>query len=207
MTKANLDKIKFDDKGLVPVITTCAATLRPLMLAYANREAIALTASKGEAHYYSRSRNEIWHKGATSGNTQRVVSIALDCDGDTVVYRVIQKGAACHTGSPDCFFDTLVALDTVPSYDIITKNIATIKDRAVNPKEGSYTNYLLSKGVEKICKKIGEEATESVIAAIKGDRSELAEEMADLMWHMLVLCQSTGIELSDVLEVLQKRVK
>jgi len=205
--KSKISRVKFNSDGLVPVIAVDVNTNKPLMLAYANADALSKTLSTRYAHYYSRSRASIWKKGETSGNTQKIISIALDCDGDTLLYRVRQTGPACHTGKPDCFFDELASFETVPNFDIIQKNIDTIKDRAANPKEGSYTNYLLIKGVEKICKKIGEEASESIIAAVKGDKAELAAELADLTYHTLVLCQSASIEYSDVLAVLAGRAK
>jgi len=205
--KAKLSKIKFDKNGLVPVITTCAYTNKPLMLAYANKDALNKTLSSGFAHYFSRSKNKLWKKGETSGNVQKIVSVSLDCDGDTLLYRVRQTGPACHTGTPTCFSEDIAVMEQVPNSSIIQKNIDTIKNRAKSKVEGSYTNYLLDKGVEKICKKVGEEASESIIAAIKGDKKELANELADLTYHMLVLCQSAKIEYSDVLAVLESRDK
>jgi len=202
-----INKVNFNAEGLVPVIAVDVNTNKPLMLAYVDKPALELTLSTGYAHYYSRSRGKMWKKGESSGNTQKIVSIALDCDGDTLLYRVRQTGAACHTGKQDCFFEEIATVESAPNPDIIQKNIDTIKDRAANPKEGSYTNYLLDKGVEKICKKIGEEASEAIIAAIKGNKTELVAELADLMYHTLVLCHSAGIEYADVLADLENRNK
>jgi len=207
MDKLKPNKIKYDSSGLIPVIASCVRTNKPLMLAYANKEALNMTLSTGYAHYFSRSRNKLWKKGETSGNLQKVVSVTLDCDGDTLLYRVQQSGFACHTGSPTCFSEEIAVFEKIPNIDIIQKNIDTIKSRAKTKVDGSYTNYLLDKGVEKICKKIGEEASESIIAAIKGDKKELANELADLTYHILVLCQSLNMDYANVLAVLESRDK
>lgn len=200
-----MNDIKFDEKGLVPAIATDVYTNRVLMQAYMNKEAFELTLKTGKAHYFSRSRNCIWLKGETSGHYQEVVDIVSDCDNDSILMRVLQQGAACHTGSYSCFFNRVKTFKDMPNIDILQKNIQTIRDRVTHPEEGSYTNYLLNKGVEKITKKVGEEASECIIAAMKHDNAELAGEIADLYYHTLVLMQDRGMELTDVLRVLEDR--
>lgn len=196
-----LDELKFDDKGLLPVVAQDAASGEVLMVAYANRQALDETAATGRAHYWSRSRSEIWRKGDTSGHTQAVQEIRLDCDGDAVVYRVRQEGPACHTGEATCFFrqvenDTLVP--AAPAGHVLSRIDRIVEERAAERPEGSYTTYLLEKGVDKILKKVGEEATEVVIAAKNEDAAELRGEVSDLLFHLLVLLRVRGLPLSDV---------
>ena len=197
--------IKWNSDGLVPAIAVDAYTNEVLMQAYMNEEALRLTLETGRAHYYSRSRGKLWLKGETSGHFQTVVDVYTDCDNDSILLRVIQTGAACHTGSRTCFFRKLKSFSRVADISILQKNIDTIEDRAEHPQEGSYTNYLLAKGREKICKKVGEESTECVIAAMKGDNEELANELADLYFHTLVLMKDRGLAFNDVLKVLEDR--
>lgn len=197
--------IKWNSDGLVPVIAVDAYTNEVLMQAYMNEEALRLTLETGRAHYYSRSRGKLWLKGETSGHFQTVADVYTDCDNDSILLRVIQTGAACHTGSRTCFFRKLKSFSRVADISILQKNIDTIEDRAEHPQEGSYTNYLLAKGREKICKKVGEESTECVIAAMKGDNEELANELADLYFHTLVLMKDRGLAFNDVLKVLEDR--
>lgn len=200
-----MDNIKFDKDGLVVAIAADVYTNEVLMQAFMNKEALELTLKTGEAHYYSRSRKCLWHKGETSGHIQKVVSIVSDCDNDSILMRVIQKGAACHTGSRSCFFNNYEEFENIPNISIIQKDIDAIKERKSQPVEGSYTNYLLSKGKEKICKKIGEEAAECIIAAMKNDNDELSCEMADLLYHIMVLLECQQMSFSDVLKVLEDR--
>lgn len=197
--------IKWNSDGLVPAIAVDAYTNEVLMQAYMNEEALRLTLETGRAHYYSRSRGKLWLKGETSGHFQTVADVCTDCDNDSILLRVIQTGAACHTGSRTCFFRKLKSFSRVADISILQKNIDTIEDRAEHPQEGSYTNYLLAKGREKICKKVGEESTECVIAAMKGDNEELANELADLYFHTLVLMKDRGLAFNDVLKVLEDR--
>lgn len=197
--------IKWNSDGLVPAIAVDAYTNEVLMQAYMNEEALRLTLETGRAHYYSRSRGKLWLKGETSGHFQTVADVYTDCDNDSILLRVIQTGAACHTGSRTCFFRKLKSFSRVADISILQKNIDTIEDRAEHPQEGSYTNYLLAKGREKICKKVGEESTECVIAAMKGDNEELANELADLYFHTLVLMKDCGLAFNDVLKVLEDR--
>ncbi len=197
--------IKWNSDGLVPAIAVDAYTNEVLMQAYMNEEALRLTLETGRAHYYSRSRGKLWLKGETSGHFQTVADVYTDCDNDSILLRVIQTGAACHTGSRTCFFRKLKSFSRVADISILQKNIDTIEDRAEHPQEGSYTNYLLAKGREKICKKVGEESAECVIAAMKGDNEELANELADLYFHTLVLMKDRGLAFNDVLKVLEDR--
>ncbi len=197
--------IKFNSEGLVVAIATDVYTNSVLMQAYMNREALEKTLQTGQAYYYSRSRQALWHKGETSGHYQKVVDIYTDCDCDSILLRVIQTGNACHTGAQSCFFNKLKEFSYFPDINIIQKNIDVIAARRESPEEGSYTNYLLHKGVEKICKKVGEEASESIIAAMKGDNAELAGELADLYYHTFVLMNDRNLSFSDVLAVLEQR--
>ena len=197
--------LKWNDAGLIPAIAQDAATGEVLMLAWMNQESLQLTLESGFATYYSRSRQQLWRKGETSGHTQRVIRLSYDCDGDAILMQVTQIGPACHTGKKTCFHNPVVDGDLPATADILNTIEATIADRAENPKPGSYTNYLLDKGAEKICKKVGEEATETVIAAMKGDADGLAGEAADLLYHLAVLLHSQGVAMQDVWEVLRKR--
>jgi len=197
----NAENIKWGKDNLIPAIVQDYYTGRVLMLAYVNRESFDFMQKKGEACFWSRSRNELWHKGATSGNVQKIKHMALDCDNDTLLIQAIQiGGGACHTGDYSCFGN-----DDPAAYHIIERDFETVKDRAVNPKEKSYTNYLLEKGIDKICKKVGEEAAEVIIAAKNNSREDLAEEIADLTYHLLVLMHEQGVSPKDITEVLQQR--
>ena len=202
---ACLEHIRFDEKGLVPAIAQEASTAEVLMLAYMNAESLQATLDSGYATYYSRSRQELWRKGATSGHLQRVITLSYDCDGDAILMQVDQTGPACHTGKKSCFHHPVVQGELPPTAAILEKVYGTIADRAIHPKEGSYTNYLLNKGVEKIAKKVGEEASETIIAAVKGNAEELAGEAADLLYHLLVLMYSQGLTPQDVWRKLEER--
>jgi phosphoribosyl-ATP pyrophosphohydrolase/phosphoribosyl-AMP cyclohydrolase len=199
---ALLGSVKWDERGLVPAIVREADTGETLMLAYMSRESLARTLDTGYAVYWSRSRQELWKKGETSGCVQRVRSVSLDCDGDALLLHVEQTGNACHTGERTCFHRTLGvggASQTKPTGPaILAELFETIRARGADPKPGSYTNYLLDKGVEKICKKIGEEASETIIAAVKGSRDELRYEAADLVYHLWVLLYNQGLTPEDV---------
>ena len=201
----DLSNIKFDNSGLVPVIAQDALTSRVLMLAYANAEALELSAKSGWAHYFSRSRNELGKKGETSGNLQSIVSISYDCDGDAVLYKVIPQGPACHTGETSCFFNSLAQLKEAAGADELIKEYEIIKERQAQPQEGSYTCYLLNKGMDKIAKKVGEEAVEVVIAGKNGDREEICYETADLLYHLMVLLAQQDISLYDICAEMKKR--
>jgi phosphoribosyl-ATP pyrophosphohydrolase/phosphoribosyl-AMP cyclohydrolase len=207
-----MENIKWDEAGLVPAIAQDAETKEVLMTAYMDKEALRLTVETGNAHYYSRSRQRIWMKGESSGNIQCIRKIKVDCDGDAVLLLVEQKGAACHTGRKSCFFNTLESIgqgqseNEAASAEIYRRQIgpmleevyAVIADRKKNPQEGSYTNYLLEKGLDKILKKVGEEASEVIIAAKNDSEEELIYETADLFYHILVLLFEKGIVLPRV---------
>lgn len=201
----NIDDFKFDDKGLLAAIAVDAYNGEVLMQAFMNKEALSKTIESGMATYYSRSRGELWVKGLTSGNTQKVVEIKYDCDMDAVVLRVIQNGAACHTGNRSCFYRSLGESEYIADYKIFFDVAETVRKRKNQPKEGSYTNYLFDKGVEKICKKIGEESTEAVIAAVTGKREELIGEISDMAYHVLVLMEACNISIADISAELAKR--
>ncbi len=196
---------KFDDKGLVCAIAQDVYTGEVLMQAYMNKEAVDKTISTGIAHYYSRSRQCLWKKGETSGHIQKVKKILCDCDRDCLLLLIEQVGAACHTGNRSCFFTQLKEFEFVPDYKVVFEDVETIRARHSNPVEGSYTNYLFDKGVEKICKKVGEEATETVIAAVAGKKNELVGELSDLLYHCLVLAQASGITIQDVFQEVMAR--
>lgn len=200
----DIDKIRFDEKGLIPAIVQDYFTKEVLTLAYMNKEALAITMKEGRTCFFSRSRQELWRKGETSGNTQKVVSITSDCDNDALVIEVIKKGPACHTGAESCFFNLeYVGEGQTPfSYKALYD---MIKGRKTDPKEGSYTTYLFDKGMDKILKKVGEESTEVIIAGAKNDKEETIYEIADLAYHIMVMMVEQGITLEDVTAELSKR--
>ncbi|MCL2797930.1 MAG: bifunctional phosphoribosyl-AMP cyclohydrolase/phosphoribosyl-ATP diphosphatase HisIE [Firmicutes bacterium] len=201
----DISSIKFDEKGLIPAVAVDACSGRVLMQAYMNREALEKTLATKRAHYYSRSRKSLWRKGETSGHTQEVVSIVSDCDNDCILLRVIQTGAACHTGETSCFFNNRTDFNQIPDAGVLIDTLSAIRERKATPQEGSYTNYLFNKGREKICKKLGEECTEAVIAAMKGNTAELCEESADVLYHLLVLLEECGTDITAVFKVLDER--
>jgi phosphoribosyl-ATP pyrophosphohydrolase/phosphoribosyl-AMP cyclohydrolase len=196
--------IKYNSHGLVPAIAQDIATGEVLMLAYMNEESVKLTLETKIAHYYSRSRKELWKKGETSGNIQQVKGFYYDCDGDTILLKVNQTGVACHTGSYSCFFNEVEG--TKDYKNTLTDLYKTILDRKENPKEGSYTNYLFTEGIDKILKKVGEESAEVIIGA-KNNREELVYESSDLIYHLFVLLVNEGVSLGDIYEELAKRMK
>jgi phosphoribosyl-ATP pyrophosphohydrolase/phosphoribosyl-AMP cyclohydrolase len=200
-----MEDIHYSERGLVPVVAQDANTGEVLMLAYANAEAVEKTVETGEAHYHSRSRGKTWRKGETSGNTQRVVEVCLDCDGDALLYRVEPAGPACHTGENSCFFTSLKSrYEKDPSLGLILERLVrTIAERRRKMPEDSYTAELIGGGTERVAQKVGEEAVEVIIAALEGKR--LAEESADLLYHMLVLLEERGIKPEKVAKVLDER--
>ncbi|AXH99571.1 bifunctional phosphoribosyl-AMP cyclohydrolase/phosphoribosyl-ATP diphosphatase HisIE [Sporosarcina sp. PTS2304] len=200
----DINTLKFDDKGLLPAIVQDDRTGEVLMLAYMNKESIEKTIETNETWFYSRSRQELWNKGATSGNRQQVKRISLDCDQDTLLIQVTPQGPACHTGEKTCFFKTVT--ETEESLrEVVYEVIDEIADRKANPLEGSYTTYLFNEGIDKVLKKVGEETTEVVIGAKNADKEEVSNEIADLIYHTLVLMNILDVDLTDVQSVLRER--
>ena len=197
-------ELKFDAHGLIPAIVQDHYTKQVLTLAYMNAESLAITIDERRTCFWSRSRRELWRKGETSGNIQRVVSITADCDGDALVVEVVKKGPACHTGAESCFFNPLYLSEELKqfSYEGLYQLIAGRKN---TPKEGSYTTYLFEKGLDKILKKVGEECTEVIIAGRKEDRAETVYEIADLCYHVFVLMVQMGITPEEITRELEKR--
>ncbi|MCP2036154.1 phosphoribosyl-ATP pyrophosphohydrolase/phosphoribosyl-AMP cyclohydrolase [Planomicrobium sp. HSC-17F08] len=200
-----MNEVKYDANGLVPVIIQNAETKAVLTLAYATEEAVQKTIETNETWLYSRSRNELWNKGATSGNTQKVTAVRLDCDGDSLIYEVIPNGPACHTGEESCFYNTIAGAPNESTEDMFNDLTGLIEKREQEMPEGAYTTYLFEEGVDKICKKVGEEAAEVIIAAKNRDPKELAMETADLFYHVLVLLQEQKVGLNEVIDVLKER--
>ncbi|MCM3004523.1 bifunctional phosphoribosyl-AMP cyclohydrolase/phosphoribosyl-ATP diphosphatase HisIE [Priestia koreensis] len=206
----NIEAIKFDAQGLVPAIVQDAGSKEVLTLAYMNKESLEKSVETGETWFYSRSRQELWHKGATSGNTQKIVSMSYDCDADSLLVRVNPDGPACHTGAYSCFNETLTGVQSTPSsdrFEILSTLETVIAEREAEMPEGAYTTYLFEKGVDKILKKVGEEASEVIIAAKNRDPEELKWEVADLFYHVLVLLREQKLPLDEVIAVLNKRHK
>ena len=203
----NFAEIVYDDNGLIPAIIQDDQTGKVLMLAYMNEKALSLTIETKETWFYSRSRQELWNKGATSGNRQAVRDISFDCDLDAVLVQVKPYGPACHTGEESCFYNNTVK-NEVSNREIVHDLIKEISHRKENPVEGSYTSYLFREGIDKVLKKVGEESSEVIIGAKNEDKQELTSELADLTYHTLVLMEIAGIELSDVkTELLKRRLK
>ena len=197
-------ELRFDEKGLIPAIVQDHYTKEVLTLAYMNAETLALTIAEKRTVFWSRSRQEIWRKGETSGNVQKVVSITADCDGDALVVEVVKNGPACHTGAESCFFNEVYLSDEVKRFSW-EGLYELIKGRKTDPKEGSYTTYLFEKGMDKILKKVGEESTEVVIAGAKKDKEEAIYEIADLAYHIMVLMVELGITVEDITREEEKR--
>jgi len=200
----NIDELKFDDKGLIPAVVVEAATKRVLMLAYMNRESLRISMEKELTCFWSRSRQELWLKGDTSGNYQHIVSITADCDRDSLVIEVVPDGPACHLGTVSCFeYPVYKSEDREPfSLDGLMR---LIEGRKTEKKEGSYTTYLFEKGIDKILKKVGEESTEVIIAGKAGDKKETVYEISDLVYHVMVLMVQMGISPDDIRKELASR--
>lgn len=197
------DELRFNEDGLIPAIVQDAASKEVLTLAYMNRESYEKTLETKETWFYSRSRQELWHKGGTSGNTQAVKGIRYDCDQDALIVLVKPSGPACHTGSYSCFSPGKT--ETADRFSILNELESVIAKRQAEMPEEAYTTYLFREGVDKILKKVGEEAAEVIIAAKNRDHEELKWEAADLLYHVLVLLREQALPLDDVLEVLKKR--
>ncbi|MFE4573392.1 bifunctional phosphoribosyl-AMP cyclohydrolase/phosphoribosyl-ATP diphosphatase HisIE [Paenibacillus chitinolyticus] len=219
MTGIRLDNIRYDSQGLVPAIVQDAISKDVLMLAYMNKESLEKTASTGTTWFWSRSRQELWNKGATSGHTQRVVSLRYDCDADTLLVLVEQTGPACHTGSYTCFGGEIPVAGAdsaetgesaaVPAssdrFGILSRLESVIASREAERPEGAYTTYLFEKGIDKILKKVGEETAEVIIAAKNRDHDELRYETSDLIFHLMVLLRESKLPLDDVMAELERR--
>lgn len=197
-------ELKFDANGLIPAIVQDHYTKEVLTLAYMNKDSLAITIDERRTCFWSRSRQELWRKGETSGAVQHVVSITADCDADALVVEVVKDGPACHTGAESCFFNPVYLSDELKafSYEGLYE---LIRGRKINPQEGSYTTYLFNKGLDKILKKVGEESTEVIVAACKNDRTETIFEIADVTYHILVLMVQMGISVEDITRELEKR--
>src|SRR5215813_12170955 len=228
MSELLIQNLKFDDQGLITTVVQDDDTNEVLMVAHMNAESLAKTLQTGETWFWSRSRRELWHKGATSGNTQRVVDVRLDCDGDALLVRVNPNGPACHTGERTCFFrnanersnveqveqvEQTEARSTVSLVDVAAMDLGIllqnlyklIQERKDQRPEGSYTTYLFNSGLDKILKKVGEESSETIIAAKNEDRKQLSAEISDLLYHLLVLMVQRDVSLEDILNELGNR--
>ncbi|WP_339211033.1 bifunctional phosphoribosyl-AMP cyclohydrolase/phosphoribosyl-ATP diphosphatase HisIE [Aeribacillus sp. FSL K6-8210] len=201
----NIAELKFDENGLIPAVVQDAVSKEVLTVAYMNEESLKKTLETKETWFYSRSRQKLWHKGETSGNTQTVQEIRYDCDKDALVVLVIPNGPACHTGQYSCFSKENGGQVNGSRFDIINKLEAVIAEREAERPEGSYTTYLFEKGLDKILKKVGEEASEVIIAAKNRSHDELKWEAADLLFHLLVLLREQKLPLDEVLKVLKER--
>lgn len=199
-----LGDLAFDEKGLIPAIVQDAASGKVLTLAYMNKESLEKTIETGETWFYSRSRETLWNKGETSGNKQVVKQINYDCDQDALLVQADPLGPACHTGEDTCFHQTLDQKEE-PIFNIIPQVIEKIKDRKENPVEGAYTTYLFEKGIDKMLKKVGEETSEVIIAAKNKDKGELTAEISDLLYHLLVVMETSDVTLKDINEELMRR--
>ena len=200
----DINTLKFDEKGLIPAVVQDFYTKQVLTVAYMNRESLEITLNEKKTCFFSRSRQELWRKGETSGNFQHVVSVTADCDGDALVVEVIKDGPACHTGSESCFFNLIYSDEAARRFTLETLYELLVGRNEQRP-EKSYTTYLFEKGREKILKKVGEESTEVVIAAMKNEKPETVFEIADLCYHVMVLMVDMGITPQDILTELESR--
>ena len=200
----DIDELKFDEKGLIPAVVVDAFSKKVLTVAYMNKESLKISMEKGLTCFYSRSRNELWLKGETSGNYQHIVSITADCDGDALTVLVEKDGPACHTGSDSCFTKSVYASEERQEFSLDGLYDMLVGRKETLP-EGSYTTYLFQKGIDKILKKVGEESTEVIIAGKASDKAETVYEIADLAYHLMVLMVEMGISLDDVRKELASR--
>lgn len=209
----NYQDIKFDEKGLVPAVVQDKNSKKVLMVAYMNKESLKMTIDTKKATFFSRSRQKLWVKGETSGNFMMVEDVLVDCDEDTLILLVEPKGPACHTGNETCFYRKLDGEEIVnyteqptkKAMGVLDEEYAIVLDRKNNPQEGSYTNYLYEKGLDKILKKVGEEASETIIAAKNGSKEEVLYESADLLYHLMVMLCNEDITLNELYEELKNR--
>ncbi len=201
----NINELKFDEKGLIPAIVVDYETKKVLTLAYMNRESLEISIAERRTCFWSRSRQELWRKGETSGNVQHIVRVTADCDRDALTVYVKKDGPACHLGTDSCFNDDVFDNDEIPEAFSYEGLMSLIEGRKTDKKEGSYTTYLFEKGLDKILKKVGEEATEVIIAAKSTDRRETVYEIADLAYHVMVLMAQEGISVKDITDELSAR--
>ena len=200
----DIESMKFDEKGLIPAVVVDSGSGKVLTVAYMNRESLRISMEKGLTCFWSRSRSELWLKGETSGNYQHIVSITADCDRDALVVEVVKDGPACHLGTDSCFNDLVYQGEQAPAFQY-EDLMELLRGRKENPKEGSYTTYLFEKGKDKILKKIGEEATEVIIAAKEDDRANTVYELGDILYHAMVLMVDMGITLPELKAELASR--
>lgn len=207
-----IERIKFDTNGLVPAVVQDSLSGAVLMLAYMNRQSLTKTLETGTTWFYSRSRQELWNKGETSGHVQKVKEMFYDCDGDTLLVKVEQTGVACHEGTYSCFSrrfgepeSTQTERPKIPTAEVLNELFAVLEDRRKNPQDGSYTSNLFAKGEDRILKKIGEEAAETIIAGKNHNKGEVIYEMADLWYHCLVLLVAQNIDFATLIDELAKR--
>ena len=200
----DINELKFDEKGLIPAVVVDSVTKKVLTVAYMNKESLALSMEKGLTCFWSRSRNELWVKGETSGNYQHIVSITADCDRDALTVVVDKDGPACHKGTDSCFNEVIYQSEDRHEFSL-EGLMEMLEGRKSNPKEGSYTSYLFQKGIDKILKKVGEECTEVIIGGKAGDKAETVYEIADLTYHVMVLMLEMGISLEDIHKELASR--
>ena len=200
----NVDELKFDEKGLIPAVVVDAESKKVLTVAYMNRESLEISMREEMTCFWSRSRQELWRKGETSGNRQHVVSITADCDRDALTVLVKKDGPACHTGADSCFNDLVFESETNTAFSLEAL-MELIRGRKTDKKEGSYTTYLFEKGIDKILKKVGEECTEVIIAGKANDKAETIYEISDLVYHVMVMMIEMGISLEDVHKELASR--
>ena len=200
----NIDELKFDEKGLIPAVVVDDDSKKVLTVAYMNRESLEISIKEGRTCFWSRSRQELWRKGETSGNVQHIVKIQTDCDKDALTVYVKKDGPACHLGTDSCFNDDVYVSDELHSFSLESL-MEMLVGRKVEKKEGSYTTYLFEKGIDKILKKVGEECTEVIIAAKADDKKETIYEVADLTYHVMVMMIEMGISLDDIHKELASR--
>lgn len=200
----NINELKYDEKGLIPAVVVDFFTKKVLTVAYMNKESLQITLDEGKTCFFSRSRQQLWRKGETSGNTQKVVKITADCDLDALTVEVIKAGPACHTGADSCFNEVIFDDENSSSFSADAL-FELIKGRKTDKKEGSYTTYLFEKGIDKILKKVGEESTEVIIAGKANDKKDTIYEIADLYYHVMVLMVEMGISIDDVMSELASR--
>ena len=200
----NIDELKFDANGLIPAVVQDYFSKQVLTVAYMNRESLEISMKEGRTCFFSRSRQQLWRKGETSGNTQEIVTIKADCDMDALVVEVIKKGPACHTGAESCFFNPVYQSEEHQDFSLEAL-YQLLEGRKTSPKEGSYTTYLFQKGIDKILKKVGEECTEVIVAGKGGSKEETIFEIADLAYHVMVLMVEMGIQPKDIFAQLESR--